>query len=93
MKECSQISRHIGFAHLDLEIGDGFSRGLDAQPSAKSARGRTADKRDELAPLHVTAQWLETNTLRSVGEREMVRGRRKMVLRPMSLPGPKTVML
>ena len=56
-------------------------RGLDAQPSAKSARGRAADKRDELAPLHVTAQWLETNTLRSVGEREMVRGRRKMVLR------------
>ena len=63
-------------------------RGLDAQPSAKSARGRAADKRDELAPLRVTAQWLETNTLRSVGEREMVRGRRKMVLRPMSPPGP-----
>ena len=68
-------------------------RGLDAQPSAKSARGRAADKRDELAPLHVTAEWLETNTLRSVGEREMVRGRRRMVLRPMSLPGPKKVML
>jgi len=69
------------------------NRGLDAQPSAKSARGRAADKRDELAPLRVTAQWLETNTLRSVGEREMVRGRRKMALRPMSPPGPKTVML